>query len=243
MARPLNVLIGCEESGTVREAFRALGHNAWSCDLVAARDGSPYHLQGDIRQILRGDHLEGVHETVVPRRWDLGIFHPPCTYLCNSGVRWFTTIPRIQKPGTLYGRPRCAAMVEGASLVADLLTCGIPRIAVENPQMHKYARAEIGAQLHGRGVSKQLGKFGQWVQPWEFGDPAFKRTGLILVGLDPLVVDPHVRLRPPAYGTPEYKAWSQVHRESPGPERARLRSTTYPGIARAMAWQWGGLAK
>lgn len=242
MAEPLNVLIGCEESGVVREAFRALGHNAYSCDLGPARDGSRYHIVGDVRLAIRG----GVPATpyrhgAIP--WDLLIAHPPCTYLCNSGVRWFTTIPTIQKPGVLYGEARRAAMVEGASLVADLLTCGISKIAVENPQIHKHARAEIAAQLHGRGASKSLGAFDQWIQPWQFGDPAFKRTGLILVGLDPLIVDPAVCLTPPRYGTAEYKQWSQVHRASPGPNRARDRSTTYPGIARAMAAQWGGDAR
>ncbi len=247
MSKRLNVLIGCEESGVVREAFRALGHNAYSCDLQPSRDGSQYHLIGDARVIARGG---------VPQRyaagygwqwranyteyWDLGIFHPPCTYLCNSGVRWFTTIPKIQKPGVLFGEARRAALVEGASLVADLLTCGIPKIAIENPQMHKHARAEIAAQLHGRGVSKSLGEFDQWIQPWEFGDPAFKRTGLILEGLDPLVINPAQCLEPPSYGTEEYKRWSSIHRASPGPNRARDRSVTYKGIAAAMALQWGG---
>lgn len=231
MSRRLNVIVGCEESGVVRAEFRALGHNAWSCDLAPARDGSPYHLQHDIRAVIR----KGGPAPGSDRHWDLGIFHPPCTYLCNSGVRWFTTIPRIQKPGTAYGNARDVAMQDGADLFAALYHAEIPKVAIENPVMHRYAREA----LRRRGVPA----FDQSVQPWQFGDPEFKRTCLWLRGLAPLVIDPADALIPPKRGEPGHKEWSAVHRASPGPHRARDRSVTFAGLARVMAWQWGGDAR
>lgn len=246
-AKPLNVLIGCEESGTVREAFRALGHNAWSCDLLPARDLSPYHLTGDVRHWIKfppsdtgGGHLQPVDH------WDLGIFHPTCTYLCNSGVRWLTTIPKIQKPGVFYGPVRRAPMVEACQLFVDLLCAKIPRIAIENPIMHGHARAVIvDLLMRQRGITRaeaeELSAFDQTVQPHQFGDRALKRTGLVLLGLPPLEDTDYIE--PPPVGSAERRKWSEVHQASPGPTRARDRSVTYPGIARAMAAQWGGDAR
>jgi hypothetical protein len=97
------VLVGCEFTGTVREAFRARGHDAWSCDLLPAEDGSKHHIQGDVFDAI---------ENHGP--WDLGIFHPPCTYLSNSGVRWLHT-----QPG------RWDLMREGSDFFRRLLECGI----------------------------------------------------------------------------------------------------------------------
>lgn len=234
MARPLNVLIGCEESGVVREAFRALGHRAWSCDLRPARDGSPHHLQMDVREAL----TYGTSSPSVQPWWDLGIFHPPCTYLCNSGVRWFTTVPAIQKPGVLYGDARVVALREAVDLFAAIYNCDIPKIAIENPVMHNRARDLLRVE-HG------VPTWDQTVQPWHFGHEEFKRTCLWLRGLDPLqpTNDLSREWGLPRAGTPEHKRWSQVHRASPGEHRARDRSVTYPGIAEAMAWQWGGDAR
>lgn len=115
----MRVLIACEFSGTVRRAFRARGHDAWSCDLLPARDGGQ-HLQVDAREVL----TDG---------WDLLIAHPPCTYLSNSGVRWLHTRPA-----------RWALMREGATFFKALLNAPISQVAVENPVMHKYAVAIIG---------------------------------------------------------------------------------------------------
>lgn len=249
MAKRLNVLIGCEESGTVREAFRALGHNAWSCDLVPARDGSPYHLREDVRAAIKRGACQWDGQNLRPvGKWDLGIFHPPCTYLCNSGVRWFTTIPANPAPGVIYGEPRRAAMVEAAELFADLLTCEIPGIAVENPVMHKHGRRALAEALRARGVTDgnlaELGaEFDQSIQPYEFGDPQLKRTCLWLRNLPALQIDPAEVLEPPPAGSEARKLWSSVHRESPGKDRAKIRSTSWAGIARAMAWQWGGDAR
>lgn len=213
MTAPLRVLIGCEESGVVRRAFAALGHDAWSCDLAPARDGSNRHIRGDVRDVM----LMG---------WDLlAVFHPPCTRLCNSGVRWLHTPP----PGRSLNDMQ-AELAEGAALFSAVWNAPIDRVAVENPVMHKHAKALI----------QNYAPPAQTVQPWWFGDAAFKATGLYLRGLPPL--QPTTKLTPPrkADAPAEHARWSQIHRASPGPNRAQMRSQTYPGIAAAMAMQWGG---
>lgn len=103
----MKVLVGCEFSGVVREAFRKRGHDAWSVDLLPAEDGSPFHIQGDVRKQL------------VPDTWDLGIFFPPCTHLCVSGARWFKEKQKEQQ--------------DALDFVARLMLAPIPRIAIENP--------------------------------------------------------------------------------------------------------------
>jgi len=207
--KKLRVLIGCEYSGRVRRAFRNLGHDAWSCDLIPSEDDSEFHIQGDVIMILKDS-------------WDLGIFHPPCTRLANSGVRWLHTPPSGKTLKEMW-----ADLDKAAKFYRILRDAPIPQKAVENPIMHRYARERIipGAR--------------QVVQPWWFGEPEFKATGFELIGLPPLV--PTNKLTPPASGTAEHKAWSKVHRMSPGPERWKNRSRTYAGIANAMAEQWGGL--
>jgi len=213
MIHPLRVLIGCEESGAVRRAFAALGHDAWSCDLKPSADGSNRHIIGDVRDVMMWG-------------WDLlAVFHPPCTRLCNCGVRWLHTPP----PGKTKGQMQ-AELAEGAAFFSAVWNAPIERVAVENPVMHRYAKVMIN------GYQPPA----QTVQPWWFGNPAFKATGLYLRGLAPLV--PTDRLTPPKPGTPEHKAWSGIHRASPGPLRATIRSRTFPGIAAAMAMQWGGAA-
>jgi hypothetical protein len=192
----VRVLIGCEFSGIVREAFRRRGHDAWSCDLLPAEDGSPFHIQGDVRGVM-GDG------------WDLGIFHPHCTYLTNSGVRW------------LYSEPlRWQKLIDGAVFFRELLAAPIPRIAVENPIMHGWARKIVG-----RGPD-------QIIQPHQFGHGETKATGLHLVNLPRLKPTNIVSGRTP-----------RVHYASPGPDRWRERSRTLPGIAAAFAEQWGALER
>lgn len=207
------VLIACERSGVVRRAFIAAGHDAWSCDIEPADDGSNRHIRGDVL-----DHLDD--------GWDLlAVMHPPCTILCNSGVRW---LYRGGNRANGKDPARWAELEQAAAFYRALRDATqIPRRAVENPVMHRYAM-----QLTARGET-------QFVQPWWFGDPFFKATGLELVNLPPLA--PTDRLTPPRPGTPEHKAWSRVHREPPGPDRAKKRSETFPGLARAMAAQWGAL--
>lgn len=214
LTAPLRVLIACEESGVMRRAFAARGHDAWSCDLKPARDGSNHHIRGDVREVLQDG-------------WDLLVVaHPPCTRLCNSGVRWLSVPPPGRTVADMWRE-----LDEGAALFSACWNAPVPRVAVENPVMHKHAKARLPADL----VRPQI------VQPWWFGDAAFKATGFYLRGLPPL--QPTDKLTPPKPGTDEHKAWSAVHRASPGPLRAEFRSTTFPGIAEAAADQWGGWAQ
>lgn len=115
----LRVLVGCESSGKVRKAFRDRGFDAWSCDLLPADDGSPHHIVGDVRPLLR-------------QRWNLAILHPPCTRLTNSGVRWLAE-------RNLWGE-----LDEAAAFFVDCLNANADSVAVENPIQHKHARQRIG---------------------------------------------------------------------------------------------------
>jgi hypothetical protein len=206
----MKVLVACEFSGVVRRAFAELGHDAWSCDLEPAEDRTNKHIVGDVRDILDDD-------------WDLlMVAHPPCTRLCNSGVRWLSDPP----PGKTK-KQMWAELRQGADLFSTLLNCKIPRKCLENPVMHKHAKRLI--------VNYQPPA--QFVQPWWFGEPQFKATGLYLKNLNPL--EPTKKLTPPKPGTAKHKEWSRVHRAPPGPNRWKDRSRFFPGIARAMAMQWG----
>lgn len=209
----MRVLVACERSGIVRRAFAARGHDAWSCDLMPAEDGSNRHVTGDARDLL-GDG------------WDLLIVaHPPCTRLCNSGVRWLTAPPPGRSREEMW-----AELDRGAALFSDFWNAPIERICVENPIMHRHAKARI----------VDYARPAQIVQPWWFGEPVFKGTGLYLRRLPEL--RPTNRLVPPAPRSAEHKAWSTIHRSSGwNPDRARDRSRFFVGIAEAMADQWGDL--
>lgn len=210
---PLKVLVACECSGTVRDAFLAAGHDAWSCDLKPDERGSNRHIRDDVRNVLAMEH------------WDLlAVMHPPCTRLCNSGVRWLHTPPPGRTKAEMWDE-----LDEGAALFSDCLNADVPRIAVENPVMHRYAKERI------RGFFPAS----QSVQPWQFGtDPAGpdnekKRTCFWLKGL------PKLRPTGTLDGT---TARNSVHFASPGADRATERSRFFPGMAAAMAHQWGGAA-
>ncbi len=199
----MRVLVACEYSGTVRRAFAAQGHDAWSCDLLPAEDGSTRHIVGDVR-----DRLDD--------GWDLMVAHPPCTRLCNSGVRWLSVPP----PGRSAAGVR-QELEEGAALFSACWNAPIPRIAVENPVMHRYAKALIA----------NYQPPAQSIQPWQFGHGEIKRTCLWLKGLPPLTPTDVVAGREP-----------RVHHASPGPDRWRERSRFFAGIAAAMADQWADAA-
>ncbi len=208
------VLIACERSGIVRRAFETLGHDAWFCDLEPADDRSNRHIRGDVL-----DHLnEG---------WDLlAVMHPPCTVLCNSGAKHLYIGGR--KENGRY-EPRWAELAQAAAFYRHLRDATqIPCRAIENPVMHGHA-----INLTRRGPT-------QFVQPYFFGDPFFKNTGLQLIGLPEL--KPINMLSPPRPQIDEHKAWSRVHRQSGwgarAKDRARKRSETFPGLAMAMASQW-----
>jgi hypothetical protein len=212
IASPLRVLIACECSGIVRRAFAARGHDVWSCDLKPAEDRSNRHIVGDVRDLLHDG-------------WDLlAVLHPPCTRLTNSGVRWLTVPPPGRTLPDMW-----AELDEGAALFSACWNAPIPRVAVENPVMHKHAKARI----------VNFRPHAQSVQPWQFGtDPAGpdnvkKRTCLWLRGLPNLT---------PTGTLDGSTARDEIHKASPGPDRAERRSRFFPGLADAMADQWGGWA-
>jgi hypothetical protein len=207
----LRVLIACEFSGVVRRAFRALGHEAWSCDVLPAEDGSPFHLQTSIFHIL----------CRFPCPYDLMIAHPPCRYLCNSGAKHLY-IGGKKENG--IESVRWEKMEAAAEFYNAVKAAPIEHKAIENSIMHGEAM-------------KRTGAFGrQFVQPWWFGHPEFKASGWELINLPRLVATD--KLTPPKPGTEEHKKWSRVHRAPPGPDRWKTRSRTLEGPARAMAEQW-----
>jgi len=197
----MKVLIACEYSGTVRDEFIKLGHDAISCDLLPSDKLGP-HYQGDIFDIIGGGY-------------DLMIAHPPCTYLCNSGVSWlYKDVNRKEK------------MVYGAKFFKKLLESNIPRICIENPIMHKYAKEIIGEN------------YTQLIQPYMFGHTESKATCLWLKNLPNLKETQNVKDE--WKKLPKNQA-QRLHYLPPSKDRWKLRSTTFKGIAEAMAQQWGSL--
>ncbi|RSU72285.1 hypothetical protein BRX37_19315 [Sphingomonas sp. S-NIH.Pt3_0716] len=196
-------MVACEFSGTVRDAFAAHGHDAWSCDLLPS---SGQHLQGDVFEFLDRD-------------WDILIAHPPCTYLCSSGLHWNKRV-----------EGRAALTEEALDFVRRLMEAPVDRIAIENP---------VGC------ISTRIRPADQYVQPYDFGDDASKRTGLWLKGLPKLVADRSKRVAGRIVSGKERWANqcdSGQNRLGPSSDRWAARSVTYPGIANAMATQWGVLA-
>lgn len=182
----MKVLVACEFSDTVASAFRRLGHEAYSCDLVPSEGKSQFHIQADVL-------------TVLDQGWDLMIAFPPCTYLARSGARWWAgnVVPQMM----------------AVDFVWKLLRAPVPLIAVENPI----------------GILSRLIRFPeQIVQPWQFGHGETKATCLWLKNLP--------RLRPTSVVPGRDH---RIHRTGQAPSRSRERSRTYPGIAAAMAAQWG----
>lgn len=188
----MRVLIACEESQEVCKAFRALGHEAYSCDIMPTLgEHRDWHIQDDVM-----DHLDD--------GWDMMIAFPPCTHLAVSGARWF-------HEKRADGRQHAAI-----EFFLKIANAHIPKIAIENP---------IGI------MSTKYRKPDQIIQPWQFGHGETKATCLWLKNLPKLVPTIIVEGR-------EHR----VHHMAPGPNRARDRARTYPGIAAAMAEQWGSLA-
>lgn len=169
-----------------------------------------------------GPHIQGDVLKVLDDGWDLMIGHPECTYLCNSGVHHLHKEP--DGSGTLKGRHRWKAMYEGAMFFKRLWDAPIERIAIENPIMHKYAKGYIGASQT------------QVIQPWMHGHLESKATCLWLKGLAPLVPSNNVKEE---FDKLDYVDRAKIHYVSPGPDRWKIRSTTYDGIAQAFADQWG----
>jgi len=250
----MRVLVACEYSGIVREAFRRLGHTVWSCDLLPT-DVFGLHYQGDVRHLLDGwapvrhqcecdpegnglclltdadtsecpcygptqdgiEYLETEHGLFArpedAPHWDLMICHPPCTYLCSSGLHWNTRRPE-----------RAAQTEEAIAFAKSLLDAPVPRIALENP---------VGC------LSSRIRKPDQIVQPWQFGHAESKSTCLWLKALPHL--QPTEIMAKPICGYWDNQTPSGQNKLGPSEDRWKLRSTTYSGIAQAMAEQWGSL--
>lgn len=206
----MKILIACEESQTVCKAFRKLGHEAYSCDILPCSGGHPeWHIQDDVLK-----HLDD--------GWDLMIAHPPCTYLSNAGIGWFNE----EKYGD-KARSRKKDRLEAYNFVLALVNTPIPKICIENPTGW---------------LNSHWRKPDQIIQPWQFGDEESKRTCLWLKNLPLLqhtkIVKPKIygyykrgkKKGMPIYGN-SYLKFSE--------DRGKIRSKTFPGIAKAIAEQWG----
>jgi hypothetical protein len=198
----MKVLIACEFSGIVRDAFAARGHDAWSCDLLPSE--------------RPGKHIIADFRTVTQDSWDFVGYHYECRVAANSGVRWL-----YEKPG------RWEELAKAMEIFNLTIRDARPGYS-ENSIMHCHAKKLIDREQD------------QTVQPWWFGVPRFKATCLWLRGGIPELVETD-RLTPPKKGTQAHKEWSAVHMASPGPNRWKERSRTFPGVANAMAEQWGNL--
>ena len=203
----MKILVACEYSGIVRDAFTAKGHDVTSCDLLPTeRPGK--HYEGDVYDILYQDD------------WEMMIAHPDCTYLCSSGLHWNNKI-----------EGRAEKTEKALEFITDLWTCGIPKICLENP---------VGC------INTRL-KFmprPQYIQPYNFGEDASKKTGLWLKGLRPLRATKQIEGRKVKKNGRIYRRWSNQtdsgqNNLGPSKTRGKDRSLTYQGLADAMAKQWG----
>jgi hypothetical protein len=216
----VKVLIACEESQVVCNAFRVLGHEAYSCDLKPTRGKHPeWHIRDDIRNLLfaTGNFVSYPYPEGAPLPgdqtfWELMIIHPECTYMANSGVRWLYNKDGSTNTKRWWNLIHASAFFK---LFWDGITCKIPRICIENPIPHKYA---------------ELPPYTQIIQPWQFGHGETKATCLWLKNLPKLIPTNIVSGRE-----------ARIHNMLPSPNRSRDRAVTYTGIARAMAKQWGKL--
>lgn len=189
----MKILVACEYSGIVRDAFIRAGHDAISCDILDTESPGP-HYKGDVKNILYSEE------------WDMIIAHPPCTRLTLAGVRW------------LHERNLWGELNEACEFFKMFLDHPCEKIAIENPIPHGHATSRIGK------------KYDQKVQPWMFGHGETKAVCLWLKGLPNLIPTDIVEGRE-----------AKVHRMAPGPERAKMRSRFFEGIADAMVQQWGNL--
>ncbi len=218
----MNVLIAGETSGKIREAFRKCGHDARSCDLLPAVRGSNYHIQADMFDVIEYGC------------WDLLIAHPDCTYLTSSAEWAYADIPMIKgkprtiKPGVLIGAKRRAARESALQTVRDLMNAKINKKVIENP---------IGQ------INTQICKPGQYIQPYQFGHDASKKTGLWLYGVPELIIPPEETWVAPRIVN-GLKRWgnqtdSGQNKLPPTKNRWQIRAETYQGWADAMAESWG----
>lgn len=261
---PLRVLIGCEHSAMVREEFAGIGWEAVSADLLpsekparvthypdgtsvwepGSKAGKGQHYQGDVRDLFRWGHPlneERYEERLaspsavihgIPPLWDLAILHPPCDHIAYAGAVWFK-----HKDATRGGDGR---MQQGAAFFMEMVGAPSPLVAVENPHSVMQKLYQPPTQI---------------VQPWFFGDPYVKGIHLWLKGLPPLVADHAMEDYPElfrvatgggSWRTDKAAARKNMsaYEDSEGRvNRAKVRSRTMPGLARAMAEQWGSFAE
>jgi len=207
----MRILVACEYSGRVRDAFTLLGHDAMSCDLLPT-ESSGNHYQGNVLEILNDG-------------WDLLIAHPPCTFLTNA-QSWTYYHPADKHLEAHKRRPhpkfpdRLQQQKEAVLFFKTLKEAQIPKICIENP-------VPMGVVIH------EVGPYTQTIQPYMFGEDASKRTCLWLKGLPPLIPTNFIKKRIYANQTP-----SGQNKLGPSPDRWKERSRTYQGIANAMAAQW-----
>lgn len=199
------ILVGCEFSQRVTAAFRRRGHEAYSCDLLDGEINPEWHLKMD------------VFEAIKLKKWDMGIFHPPCTYLCSSGLHWNKRVPE-----------RALKTQEAITFTKRIWYSDIPRIALENP---------IGC------LSTEIGKPTQIIQPYNFGEDASKSTCLWLKNLPLLKNTEYIKPRTTKDGKKRWANQTDSGQSNVGPseDRWKLRSITYTGIAEAIADQWCNL--
>ena len=210
----MKVLVACEESQTVCKAFRERGHEAYSCDIQEPSGGHPeWHILGDAIAALGG----GVITTMDGKqhdvgKWDLLIAHPPCTYLSNAGARFLY-------PKGVLNEDRLKLGLAAKDFFMAFYNADCEKICIENPTPSRVY---------------ELPKYTQVIQPWMFGHPVQKRTCLWLKGLEPLkpteIVEERQSSKVPGN-------WFNKG----GKERQKNRAKTFPGIAAAMAEQWGGV--
>ena len=211
--RDINILVACEESQRVCEAFRKLGGKAYSCDIIECSGSHPeWHIMQDAVPLLNGGcsfkTMDGVEHSI-DGKWDLIIAHPPCTYLSNAGARFLY-------PKGVLNEERLAKGMIAKDFFMHFYNADCDRIAIENP---------IPSKVYG------LPPYTQTIQPWMFGHPVQKKTCLWLNGLPELqptnVVEERQSTKIPGN-------WFN----SGGKERQKNRAKTFPGIAKAMAEQW-----
>ena len=224
----MKVLVACEESQEVCKAFRALGHEAYSCDIQECSGGHPeWHIQGDVLPLINGNcefwtvdkDGRGVGWHQIVGKWDLIIAHPPCTYLTLAGNKWFK--PEFENRFPERKRQR----QEAIDFFMQFVNADCQHVAIENP---------IGV------MSSQYRKPDQYIEPYYFGDAEKKKTGLWLKGLPHLkptnIVEPVIIHCKSGANEPR---WHMETMKLPKEERSKARSKTFPGTAKAMAEQWG----
>lgn len=210
----MKVLVACEESQAVCKAFREKGHEAYSCDILPCSGGHPeWHIIQDVVPLLNGrcsfKTMDGIGHSI-DSKWDLIVAHPPCTYLSNAGARFLY-------PKGVLNEDRLKLGLAAKDFFMAFYNADCEKICIENPTPSRVY---------------ELPKYTQVIQPWMFGHPVQKRTCLWLKGLEPLksteIVEERQSSKVPGN-------WFNKG----GKERQKNRAKTFPGIAKAMAEQWG----